>query len=96
MKFRYHPEAAHELTESTRYYEEKSAGLGEEFLNEIEEAIAQASAYPKSWKLLAEQDRRILLKRFPYEIIYDVTENIITVIAVKHLKRKPGYWTSRK
>ena len=96
MTFQYHPEAAKELTSSIRYYEDKSVGLGAEFLDEIEEAIAQALAHPQSGSLLTKQDRRILLDRFPYEIIYDVSENIITITAVKHMKRKPGYWESRK
>lgn len=96
MKFQYHPEAAKELTSSIQYYEEKSIGLGDDFLDEIEEAIAQALAHPQSGSLLTEQDRRILLDRFPYEIIYDISENIVTITAVKHIKRKPGYWEARK
>ncbi|MBO6586149.1 MAG: type II toxin-antitoxin system RelE/ParE family toxin [Gracilimonas sp.] len=96
MTFQYHPDAAKELTISIQYYEDKSVGLGAEFLDEIEEAIAQALAHPKSGSLLTKQDRRILLDRFPYEIIYDISKTIITITAVKHLKRKPGYWESRK
>ncbi len=46
MTFQYHPEAAKELTCSIQYYEEKSVGLGVEFLDEIEKAIAQALAHP--------------------------------------------------
>ncbi|MGN8224119.1 type II toxin-antitoxin system RelE/ParE family toxin [Gracilimonas sp. BCB1] len=96
MTFQYHPEAVKELTNSIQYYEDKSAGLGAEFLDEIEEAIAQALAHPQSGSLLTKQDRRILLDRFPYEIIYDFSESDITITAVKHMKRKPGYWQSRK
>ncbi|WP_409028869.1 type II toxin-antitoxin system RelE/ParE family toxin [Gracilimonas sediminicola] len=96
MTFQYHPDAAKELTISIQYYEDKSVGLGAEFLDEIEEAIAQALAHPKSGSLLTKQDRRIVLDRFPYEIIYYISKTIITITAVKHLKRKPGYWESRK
>ena len=96
MKFQYHPEAAKELTSSIQYYDDKSVGLGAEFLDEIEECIAQVLTYPQSGSLLTNKSRRILLNRFPYEIIYDVSENVMTIIAVKHLKRKPGYWRSRK
>ena len=96
MRFQYHPEAAKELTTSIQYYEDRSVGLGAEFLDEIEEAIAQALAYPQSGSFLTKQDRRILLDRFPYEIVYDISETIITITAVKHMKRKPGYWESRK
>lgn len=96
MTLQYHPEAAKELTSSIQYYEEKSIGLGAEFLDEIEEAIAQALAHPQSGSLLTKQDRRILLDKFSYEIIYEVSGDTVTVNAVKHMKRKPGYWKSRK
>lgn len=96
MTFQYHPEAAKELMSSIQYYEEKSVGLGAEFLDEIEEAIAQAIAHPKSGSLLTKNGRRNLLVRFPYEIIYDASENVVMINAVKHMKRKPGYWESRK
>ena len=96
MTFQYHPEAAKELINSIQYYEEKSVGLGAEFLDEIEEAVAQALAHPKSGSLLTKTDRRILLDLLPHEIIYDASENIVTITAVKHKKRKPGYWKSRK
>ncbi len=66
MTFQYHPEAAKELTSSIQYYEDKSIGLGAEFLDEVEEAIAQAIAHPQSGSLLTKHDRRILLDRFPY------------------------------
>ena len=60
MTFQYHPNAANELTSSIEYYEDKSEGLGAEFLDEIEEAIPQALAHPQSGSLLTKQDRRIL------------------------------------
>ncbi len=74
MTFQYHPEAAKELMSSIQYYEEKANGLGAKFLDEVEEAIAQALAHPESGSLLTKSDRRILLVRFPFEIIYDVSE----------------------
>lgn len=96
MTFEYHPEAAKELMRSVQYYEDKSAGLGAEFLDEIEEAISQALTYPLSGSLLTPEDRKIVLKRFPFEIIYEVSQNVITISAVKHMKQKPDYWLSRK
>jgi toxin ParE1/3/4 len=96
VRFQYHPEAARELTSTIEYYEEKSEGLGADFLDEIEDTIAQVLAHPDSGFLLTNQDRRLLLDRFPYEIIYEVSGSMITINAVKYLRRKPGYWKSRK
>lgn len=95
MTYQYHPEAAKELTSSIQYYERKSNGLGAEFFDEVEEAIGQALTHSKSGTLITEQNRRILLQRFPFELIYDVKDEVITLIAIKHIKQRPGYWESR-
>jgi plasmid stabilization system protein ParE len=73
MTFQYHPDAAKELLKSVEYYEDKSEGLGAEFLNELEGAIAKALAHPQSGSLLTDQERRILLVRFPYEITINLS-----------------------
>lgn len=95
MTYQYHPEAAKELTSSIQYYERKSNGLGAEFFDEVEEAIGQALTHSKSGTLITEQNRRILLQRFPFELIYDVKDEVITLIAIKHIKQRPGYWEYR-
>ena len=32
---------------------------------------------------------------FPYRILYFVEEDLLTVVAVAHSKRRPGYWRDR-
>ncbi|MDZ7756502.1 type II toxin-antitoxin system RelE/ParE family toxin [Rhodohalobacter sp.] len=66
MNFQYHPEAAKELTSSIEYYEDKSEGLGEEFLDEVEAAISLILSHPKTGTLITKEDRRILLNRFRF------------------------------
>ena len=96
MRFQYHPEAVQELTSSIQYYEEKSEGLGAEFLDEVENAIAKILTHPDSGTLITRNDRRVLLDRFPYGIINEVSEVIITITAVIYLRRNPDYWKSKK
>ena len=96
MRFQYHPDAARELIRSVEYYEERSDGLGAEFLDEIESVISQILTYPDSGTLVTAEDKRILLRRFPFGIIYVVSDDLLTVIAVMHIRRNPDYWKSRK
>lgn len=84
MRFQYHPEAAYELKCSIEYYEGKTEGLGAEFLDEIENTIARALAHPDSGFLVTNHDRRLLLNRFPYEVIYEVSGSTITINAESH------------
>jgi len=66
VTFQYHPEAAKELTSSIEYYEDKSEGLGEEFLDDVEAAISLLLSHPKTGTLITKEDRRILLNRFRF------------------------------
>ncbi len=40
--------------------------------------------------------RRLLLPRFPYQIVYRIRPGEIVVVAIAHSRRRPGYWKSRR
>jgi toxin ParE1/3/4 len=70
-------------------------GLGLEFLLEVKSAESKIQKHPDTWQNYEEGTKRFLLKKFPYAIIYLISEDRIQIIAVAHCKRKPGYWKSR-
>jgi plasmid stabilization system protein ParE len=35
--------------------------------------------------------RRLLVPRFPYEVVYRLLPSEIIILAIAHLKRRPGY-----
>ena len=39
--------------------------------------------------------RRVFLARFPHAVVFVDTGEAYLVLAVAHLKRRPGYWLSR-
>ena len=39
--------------------------------------------------------KRRFAKRFPYAIHYAMEGKTVTVLAVAHQRRKPGYWRGR-
>jgi|SRR5579872_2457094 len=39
--------------------------------------------------------RRIVLRRFPYLVVFRETTSGIEIIAVVHGRRRPGYWRDR-
>ena len=94
-KIEYHPSAKLEIQESARWYDRRVAGLGLEFLLEVKSAESKIQENPYTWPKYEAETKRFLLKRFPYSIIYLVTEERIQIIAVAHYKRKPGYWKKR-
>ena len=65
-----HPEAAQELEAAALHYEKIRVGLGEEFLASLEEAMRLIGKRPKAWRRLRSGLYRVLLRRFPYGVVY--------------------------
>jgi plasmid stabilization system protein ParE len=91
--------ASTELTEAVRWYELQRPGLGAEFLdtvNDVLELIEQNPAIGSPLPRVASgRMRRMLVRRFPYHVVYEVTEDEILVVAVAHTRRRPDYWVGR-
>ena len=95
MKFRFHPKARVELNEAVDYYNERRAGLGQQFFVEVEATIQRVLDFPLAWSSLSQNTRRCLTNRFPYGVIYQVKDAEVRIIAIAHQKRRPGYWEDR-
>jgi plasmid stabilization system protein ParE len=39
--------------------------------------------------------RRVLVDRFPYQVIDELRRREVLVLAFAHLKRRPGFWKHR-
>lgn len=89
------PEADQEMLEAARYYQSLSSGLGDDYLAEVEHAVQSIALSPRTWPVLEGDFRRRLVKRFPFGVIYRIEPDIIVIIAVAHLRKKPGYWKKR-
>lgn len=84
-----------ELDEAINYYNHERAGLGDEFLVEVLGALERIAEHPKAWHAYSKRTRRCQTRRFPYGIVYRVSEKMILVVAIAHLHRRPGYWSNR-
>jgi plasmid stabilization system protein ParE len=89
-------DAEEELRDAVAYYDDLRDGLGAEFLVEFREGVRAIQQTPDAWALVSRRSRRRQLSRFPYGLIYQVGHDEILVIAVMHLRRRPGYWLDRE
>ena len=89
--------AREEFAAAVRWYEEQRTGLGAEFFDAVVETTDRIDAQPEiSTPASADQQtRRVLVQRFPYQVINRLLPNEIVIIAIAHLKRRPGYWKAR-
>ena len=92
----FHTDAAEEMRAAAASYEGRERGLGDRFLDEVEEGLQRIQQFPQLWPLYEGEYRRYLLKRFPYGLIYRIDPEQIFIMAVAHLHRRPGYWTSQE
>ena len=95
MSIIYHPEAEAELMESAQFYSRRVPGLGADFLDTVDTAIALISEAPESWRIIRHDVRRYLLPRFPFAIFYRVLPDHLRILAVKHHSRRTDYRLNR-
>jgi plasmid stabilization system protein ParE len=89
------PEAEQEMLEAAGHYESQATDLGTDFLSEVERAVNSIAKLPMTWPVIEGELRRRLVRRFPFGILYRIEPEEIVIVAVAHLRRKPGYWRER-
>jgi hypothetical protein len=72
----------------------RKAAIG--FMDAVWHAIEEVVETPIAWPLTDDRHRFRLVKGFPYQVIYRWQPDIVHVVAVAHLKRRPGHWIRRK
>jgi plasmid stabilization system protein ParE len=77
------------------YYQERVPDLGGELVEEVERAVEEIASFPEIGSPYLADTRRVLVRRFPYSVVYQVRPDGIVILAVAHQKRKPGYWWGR-
>lgn len=95
MDFRLFSEAQTEIDESAAYYDQQCQGLGRRFVDETYAAIQLAVEMPSIGVKVHKRTRRVLLKHFPYAVVYLPLDNHIVIVAVMHCRRRPHYWKKR-
>lgn len=88
-------EAEAEVAEAFDWYEHRVPGLGSHFLAALDAAVESILSNPFQHPVLYRNTRRTLLRRFPYQVLFLVEEDTITVMAVLHGARDPQRWQDR-
>lgn len=93
MKFRYAllESAQIEYEEALNWYLQRSILAAEDFIADFEQTIELIRANPYRWRNEYGPYHELVLKKFPYSIVYIIkSENrLVIVTAVYHAKRNP-------
>jgi len=99
-KIRILEQATDEAVAAADWYDQQQPGLGNEFSEALDTAIDLIEEdfvplAPVTWDAGSDIIKRLILKRFPYDIVVLERGDESIVIAVAHQSRKPGYWNER-
>ena len=89
-------EAELDISESYQWYESKRNGLGEKFLNFLDEYFNGIQQSPTHYQERNNNRRYCPMKRFPFVIVFEIEITCIVVYAVFHTSRNPSVEESRK
>ena len=93
--FELHPDAVIEAWEARRHYSEIDPDLGERFYRAVDAARRRIAAAPERWPTHLHGTRHLLVRGFPYRLVYVIEGGTVVLLAVAHAKRRPGYWRKR-
>ncbi|MBA3772010.1 MAG: type II toxin-antitoxin system RelE/ParE family toxin [Ramlibacter sp.] len=89
------PEAEAEAREASLWYFDRSPIAADAFRTELFDAIDGLVSTAKDWPKNDDGIRRYHLRHFPYTVMYEVIAQQVTVFAISHQRKRPGYWQDR-
>jgi toxin ParE1/3/4 len=95
IAYAFHPEAEAELGDAASFYEARVEGLGKAFADAVERTILFIRRYPEAGTRVDQFRRRVVVRGFPYSVVYQTQPDAVLILAVAHARRRPGYWRAR-
>jgi plasmid stabilization system protein ParE len=89
------PEASRDAEEARDYFKTQRPGLGQAFLDRLNEALARIGAMPELYGIVGWNVRAARLRRFTYVVYYRIHDDRIEVLAVIHGSRDASLWQGR-
>lgn len=87
-------EAHQDSLDAYLYYEKKQTGLGDRFLELLEQCYSSLSQHPEHYGYINEDPLKILrdlkLEKFPFVVVFEIREKDVVVYAVHNTYKHPG------
>lgn len=94
-RYTFHSAAEKEYTGAANYYLQIDPQLAVRFFDEIERLICEVRTQPQRFRIFDAPARRHFSNVFPYALLFVDQPDRILILAVMHMKRRPGYWHGR-
>ena len=90
-----HPEAETEYEIALAWYLERSPQAAERFEKAFDEGVVQIRRNPTIFPFCDSTHRFVLLRCYPFKLVYRFDGKTARVISVSHSKRHQDHWTGR-
>jgi plasmid stabilization system protein ParE len=85
-----------DIRKAAFFYKHQARHLGTEFTAEVEHALSRVAENSEIGSPMRRGAHKLLVRRFPYLVIYRVLPNHVLVLAVGHQRRHPDFWLRRE
>jgi hypothetical protein len=92
---RYHPLVANDVAGAVAYYDNISIELGNRFRGSVRDRIDTITDRPDSFGRVHEQCRAALLDQFPYVILFEHENQVVTILGCFHAASDRDGWFER-
>ena len=77
------------------FYLEDRPSAALEFMDEVEDAIAEIAAFPDRYPVYLEDIRVKRLDVFPFSLFYRIRLDHVLILSVSHDSRRADHWEDR-
>lgn len=93
---RYHPLFECDIREAALWYDSRSLGLGDAFVEAARISTENAINFPERFATSSSGCRYVRLERFPYVVLFDLIGEEILMLGVLHTARSREKWKQRR
>ena len=83
------PQATTMAEEAYNWYEDEQAGLGKLFVAELMSCYDKLETWPAAYTKINKNYRHIILRTFPYVVVFEIIKEDVVIYAVFHTSRSP-------
>jgi len=91
----FRPQVVPDLAEAADWYRNSRSGLETEFLRDFQETWSTVERNPLQYQIVEREMRRAMLRRFPYSVMYVLSDDALLIVGCLHARRNPARWRER-
>ncbi|MGC1275205.1 MAG: type II toxin-antitoxin system RelE/ParE family toxin [Planctomycetaceae bacterium] len=92
---RYHPLFDCDVREAAEWYDRRSPGLGDRFVEAVRVAVDSVIENPDTFSFSPAGVRYARTAKFPYVVLFDIEGESLSILGVLHTARSRDKWRER-